>query len=144
MKRLACLMFAALTSSASAGDVEYYRKYIRDLGGIEEFVKMTAAKSAKNLPQQLDSETRLLQVQASGKTLAMTHQLINVKSMKEGERQQLKIAAIEMMSKKVCTNELGKLFVSELDMRYFYLYLTNSGESLFTFDVNRNNCAPYR
>ena len=144
MVRFVYLTLFCWASVANALESDDLRKYVRDLGGVEEFVRITAEKLAKNLPQQIDSETSLLQAQAVGKTLGMTYQLTNIKTMTEKGRRNLRNDAIEMMEKKLCTNDFGKLFIGELGMKYLYIYLASSGETLFMFEINKKNCANYR
>jgi hypothetical protein len=126
-------------TKALAFEEKDVRATIIKLGGVDKFLRLLVDSQSKNLPQQLDSETKLISIFATDSTLHLTHQLINTKSKSELDKKFVD-GFIKFQTSKVCTSPVGKIALTEFNAKYRYQYLGNSGESLIVFDVIKKNC----
>lgn len=142
MKILQALIFVKilfLSNSVYSYSEKEVGTIVKQLGGPEKFLKFLVENQVKNLPQQIDNETKLLSMFVTDKTLHITHQLINVNS-----KEDMVIEEVEKFKRfqrnKICTSDIGKVLLNEFDVKYRYQYISKSGRNLITFNVDKKDC----
>lgn len=125
-------------NEASAVTEDEARKAIKQIGGVEKFLKEISATLAKNAPQRLDSETTFISAFVNGEKINLTHELFNISSKKEVKNS---IAAIIVnQEQKLCSSPVSSVAIKEFHATYHYLYLGKNGIYLFDFDVDEKSC----
>jgi hypothetical protein len=133
-------IFIGLNSIVLAFDDGDIRASISKLGGVDKFIKTLAESMSKNLPSQLDANTKLISVLPNGNILNFTHVITNVKNQNEITNKSFVNDFIKFQTNKICTSQVSKIVVTEYGATYHYQYLSVTGENLFVFDVNKSKC----
>ena len=142
MKKFLVLFFLNISIAlnyAYAFNDKDVRLSVKQAGGIEKFLKMLVESQVNNLPQQIDSETKVLAMMASNNTLHITHQMINVVAKEEISNEGIE-KFIKFQANKICTSNVGKILLREFDARYRYQYIGNTGNNIMAFTVTKKNC----
>jgi len=116
------------------------RRAVNQLGGVDKFLNKLSDTMAKNLPQQLDKDTRFVSVLSNGNTINFLHMITNVKSKKDILDKDFISTFIKFQTNKICTSSVSKILVNEFDATYHYQYVSSTGEEIFVFDVKKKNC----
>ena len=129
-----------LTVNALAFEDSDVRKAIKQVGGVEKFVKQMAETMAKNTPQQLDKETSLISVLSNGDTINLTHLVSSQKSKEIIQDKKLVEYFKNFQTEKLCSSQVSKILIIEFGVTYHYQYVSPKGSNLFVFDVRKKNC----
>jgi hypothetical protein len=132
------IIVAFVITEAYAVTEDEARKAIKQIGGVEKFLKEISATLAKNAPQRLDSETTFISAFANGEKINLTHELFNISSKKEVKNSIS--AIIGNQEKKLCSSPVSSIAIKEFHASYHYLYLGKNGTYLFDFDVDEKSC----
>ncbi len=138
-KVLIIIKILFLSNSAYSYSEKEVRLTVKQIGGPEKFLKFLVESQAKNLPQQIDAETKVLSMFATDKTLYITHQMINVNSKEDIINEEVEKFK-RFQRNKLCTSDVGKVLLNEFDIKYRYQYVSKSGQNLITFNVDKKDC----
>jgi hypothetical protein len=133
-------IFSIFALNAYALEDNDVRRAVKQVGGVEAFIKTVSETMAKNTPQQLDKDTQLISVLANGSTINLLHVATNMKAKQEILDKNFIPNLIKFQTNKLCTSPVSKVLINEFDATYHYQYIGNTGENLFTFSVKRKNC----
>lgn len=139
LKVLIIVKILFLSNLAYSYSEKEVRLTVKQIGGPEKFLKFLVENQAKNLPQQIDAETKVLSMFATDKTLYITHQMINVNSKEDIINEEVEKFK-RFQRNKLCTSDVGKVLLNEFDIKYRYQYVSKSGQNLITFNVDKKDC----
>lgn len=133
-------IFSILAFNVYAFEENDVRRAVKQVGGVDAFIKTLSETMAKNTPQQIDKDTRLVSALSNGSTINLLHMLTNVKSKQEILDKDFIPKFVQFQTNKLCSSAVSKVLIIDFDATYHYQYVGITGENLFAFDVRKMNC----
>jgi hypothetical protein len=139
------LLIAALATATSIAQPapDRVRGAVKQVGGIDAFLKEMAKSSARNFPQQLSSELEVLGVVKIDLTMYYTHRLSMHTRSQIHDVQDLRSRMSKQSEARLCTASISGVILNDYPVIYKYTVISKSGEYLFEYEIKAQNCSGY-
>ena len=114
--------------------------FIKESGGIEGALKVLVEKTAKVLPQKIDSQTEITSVSSILNEVHYNARLITVESNASTLLKKIKPLLKKNSTNYLCSSPVSKVLITEAGAKYFYHYYSKKNEYLFDFVIGKKQC----